>query len=64
MAEKSNTCRKQKPVTTRLKRELSKDLTFFTIGALSATFLILARQRQKKLKQRYKEELKALKQSK
>jgi hypothetical protein len=64
MADKSNTCRKQKPVTTRLKRELSKDFTFFSIGALSATFLILGRQRQRRLKKRYKEELKALKQNK
>ncbi len=64
MADKSKACRKQKPVTTRLKREFSKDIAFFTIGALSATFLILARQRQRRLKQRYKAELKALKQSK
>lgn len=63
MADKSNSCSRQQPVTTRLKKELSKDLTFFTIGAISATLLIISRQRQKKLKQRYKQQLKALKKS-
>lgn len=55
---------KRKGVFSRVRKELSKDLLLFTAGALTATIAIANRRKQKRLKQRYKQRLKALKQRK
>lgn len=45
----------------KLKKEVSKDIALFTVGAVSATFYIINKRRQQRLKDYYKKELKAMK---
>ncbi len=48
----------------RIKKEISKDLLLFSAGAISASFYMISRRRQQKLKARYKEEIKGMRQKK
>jgi hypothetical protein len=64
MAAKKPRSPKRTNVLSRARKELSKDLLLFTAGALTATIAIANRRKQKRLKQRYKQRIKALKQKK
>lgn len=48
----------------QMKREISKSAFFFTAGAITSALAIYNRRRKKKLHEKYKKQIKALKSNK
>lgn len=61
MFNQRKSVKKKRGFISRFKREVGKDIALFTAGAITATVAIINGRQQKRLKNRYKNQVRRMK---